>query len=75
MTDGNRKGVGTRGVRGADPTGLAVECEKDSARRLFAKVPNSRLNSWESWFFFNLQKNKQPAEENSVNGKMMNDHE
>ncbi len=23
---------------------------------MFATVPNSRINSWESWFIFNLQK-------------------
>ncbi len=25
---------------------------------VFATVPDSRKNSWESWFIFNLQKNK-----------------
>ncbi len=28
---------------------------------LFATVPNSRINSWESWFIFNLHKNNNQA--------------
>jgi hypothetical protein len=26
---------------------------------VFASVPNSKINSWETWFIFNLRKNKQ----------------
>jgi hypothetical protein len=33
----------------------------------FEMVPNSRINSWESWFIFNLQKNKQSVGEKSGN--------
>ncbi len=42
---------------------------------LFVMVPSLRINSWESWFIFNLQKNKQSTEENSINDKMINDYE
>jgi hypothetical protein len=28
---------------------------------VFLTVPNSRINSWESWFIFNLQKNNSQA--------------
>jgi hypothetical protein len=34
---------------------------------VFAMVLNSRINSWESWFIFNLQKNKQSVGEKSGN--------
>ncbi len=32
---------------------------------VLAAVPNSRINSWESWFIFNLRKKKQSVRKDS----------
>ncbi len=39
-------------------TEALIEVEKYSytCKKLFAMVPDSSINSWESWFIFNLQK-------------------
>jgi hypothetical protein len=34
----------------------AVFCQQKTSRVLFATVPDSSINSWESWFIFNLRK-------------------
>jgi hypothetical protein len=35
---------------------IAQICQRSVKNKLFATVPDSSINSWESWFIFNLQK-------------------
>ncbi len=37
-------------------TVYTASCNIDAYTVLFATVPDLRINSWESWFIFNLQK-------------------